>query len=666
MTITHILDKEKMIKEEMQISYDKTDTKLKLKFDLGIVELLGSQLYTKLPAIISEFVSNSYDADATEVKVIVDENKLGQEKITNIIIEDNGTGLAITAENCIEKINNNFLSIGRKRRKEEKTSESLIFKRRLQGKKGIGKLAGFGITNEMIITTVSENICNAFKLDYNKMKETTGDTYYPEIIINNESTEMNDGTKVELLNIRRKKDIDLIELSESIVKRLQIFDQNFKLQLIHIFNNLEVAKIDLTNNDYLNYIKEEKKLQFSWKIPADLGKLNLDKEVIDYFNKHNINGEIFTTETPLKKEDQGIILYANKKLCQENYSFNERANDNFYSYLIGQLNIDYIDEDIYTDNISTSRDSLVWENEISQDLQNNIDIVIKRIQNEWRDKRKQEKEETVNKKLDININDWINSLALHEQESARKLVNIVINDETMNIQKTTEFIGYIQDMYSFSSFKDFAAKLIKESVSNLEELLKFIKDWEFIEAKEMAKIAEGRINAINNFELMVLENQSETKYIQPFLEKFPWILDPKINEFRREVTFAKILKEKFPDDSLEEQNRRIDFLCLTTNNDIYILELKRPNIKIDEKYHNQIYRYQEFAMEKYPNKNIITTLVSDNWGYDRGVELMFKDALAGGKFLIKSYSEMILEARNYHKDLIFKYEELCKIKEESK
>lgn len=147
--------------------------------------------------------------------------------------------------------------------------------------------------------------------------------------------------------------------------------------------------------------------------------------------------------------------------------------------------------------------------------------------------------------MDININDWINSLALHEQESARKLVNIVINDETMNIQKTTEFIGYIQDMYSFSSFKDFAAKLIKESVSNLEELLKFIKDWEFIEAKEMAKIAEGRINAINNFELMVLENQSETKYIQPFLEKFPWILDPKINEFRREVTFAKILKEKF-------------------------------------------------------------------------------------------------------------------------
>jgi len=660
-----VLDKVKESEYREKLNNISTDTKLKLKFDLGIVELLGSQLYTKLPSIISEFVSNSYDADATEVKVIVEENKLGQEKITNIIIEDNGTGLAVTSEDCIEKINKNFLSIGRKRRKEEKTSLSAIYNRKLQGKKGIGKLAGFGITNEMKITTVSENICNSFKLDYSEMKETVGDTYYPEIFIYNGETDAPDGTKVELLNIRRKKDIDLNELSESIVKRLQIFDQNFHLQLIHIFNNLEVCKINLNNNDYLDYIKEKNTIQFSWKIPEDLDKLNLDEAVVNYFNTYNINGEIFTTETPLKKDDQGIILYANKKLCQENYSFNERANDNFYSYLIGQLNIDYIDEDIYTDNISTARDSLVWENEISQDLQNNIDIVIRKIQNEWRSRRKQEKEDTVNKNLDININDWINNLALHEQESAKKLVNIVINDEALTVEKTTEFIGYIQDMYSFSTFKDFAAKLINNPVSNLDELLKFIKDWEFIEAKEMAKIAEGRINAINNFESMVLENQSETKYIQPFLEKFPWILDPKINEFRREITFATILKETFPDEALEESNRRIDFLCLTTGNDIYILELKRPNIKIDEKYHNQIYRYQEFAMEKYPNKNIITALVSDNWGYERGVELMFKDAIAGGKFLIKSYSEMILEARNYHKDLIEKYTQLCKKKEES-
>ena len=656
--------KEKMFEEEFETTKIKEDT-LKLKFNLGIIELLGSQLYTKLPSIISEFVSNAYDADATEVEVIINENDLVQPKTTNITIKDNGTGIASSATDYIKEINNNFLNIGRKRRKEEETSESKKFHRKLQGKKGIGKLAGFGITNEMKITTTTSKITNSFILNDEDMKNTTGDTYFPTVIQNNEYTDLPDGTVVELLNIRRKTDISLKELSESVVKRLQIFDDNFSLKLTHIFNNLKFDPIILTNDDYLKYIKEKNNIQFCWNIPEDLDELNLQPEIIEYFKNYGINGEIFTTDTPLKKDDQGIVLYANKKLCQENYCFNDRANDNFYTYLIGKLNIDYIDADINTDNISTARDSLVWENEISQELKNMIDLVIKKIQVEWRQKRKDEKEEAVNKQLDIDIDSWISSLAPHERDSAKKIVNIVVNDESIGVEKTTEFVQYIQDMYSFSSFKDFATGLITKPVSSLEDILAFIKDWELIEAKEMAKISEGRIEAINNFEVMILNNESETKVIQPFLEKFPWILDPTVDSFERELTFSTILKKEFPDDVLDEPNRRIDFMCFSSNNEIHIWELKRPNIKIDDKYHSQIYRYQEFAMEKYPNYKIITTLVSDNWSFDRGVELMFKDSINGGKFQIKSYTEMLKDAKNYHNDFIAKYNDLYKKKEES-
>ena len=220
-------------------------------------------------------------------------------------------------------------------------------------------------------------------------------------------------------------------------------------------------------------------------------------------------------------------------------------------------------------------------------------------------------------------------------------------------------------MYSYSSFKDFASGLIAKPVSNLEDILTFIKDWELIEAKELAKISEGRIEAIKNFEVMISNNESETKVIQPFLEKFPWILDPTVDSFKRELKFSTILKENFPDEELNESDRRIDFMCFSSNKEIHIWELKRPEIKIDEKYHNQIYRYQEFAMEKYPNYKIVTTLVSDRWSFSRGVDLMFKDAINGGNFQIKSYSEMLKDAKNYHNDFINKYNDLYKNKEES-
>ena len=646
-------------KIDNKIKKIKNNEELKFKFDIGIIELLGSQLYTQLPSIIVEFISNAYDADATEVEVIIDEDDLGPTKKTNLIIEDNGIGISETSENQIEQINDKFLKIGRRRRTDEQASLSKVYQRKLQGKKGIGKLAGFGITNTMKITTTSCGITNSFILDLNDMKITNGDQYYPNHLIKNQNIGNSNGTKIELMDIKRTSPIVLKDLAESIAKRIQIFDSQFKLTLKLVSNGIEANCVNLTNDIYLNYVKEKNKLQFTWKIPECLTDLGLELSIVDFFEKNGINGEIFTTETPLKKEDQGIILYANGKLCQENYSFNERANDNFYSYLMGILNIDYIDSDIDADNISTSRDSLVWENPISQELKNNIDKLIKKIQLIWRQKRKEETEEKVNKNLDINIKEWIKSLNPYEQKTAKKIIDVILNDESINSDKASEFIGYIQDMYSFDSFKNFASDLI-ENEFDTTQILNFIKKWNIIEAKEMAKVATGRIKTIEQFEEMVNNNVSETKSIQPFLEEFPWILDPRIISFKREQTFATLLKERFPDQELEGSNRRIDFICHKANDEIIILELKRPEITINTKYIDQIYAYQAFAQKQYPNTTVKTYLISNKWHCDDKVRLMIKTACDSGLFAIKSYSEMITDAKQYHFDLIEKYNELKK------
>lgn len=660
------LKKENLIETEFKLySNNISDNEIPLmfKFDLGIIELLGSQLYTKLPAIISEFVSNAYDADATDVKVSIIGKRSDNEMKYSIVIEDNGIGIAGSNKNQIEEINNKFLKIGRKRRQEDHTSESFIYHRKLQGKKGIGKLAGFGITDVMKITTTSSNITNSFVLDFNKMK-IEGDQYSPEHITKNENIGINDGTIIELINIKRKTSIDIFDLSDSIVKRIQIFDNSFKLTICFDVEEEEKKEITLTNEMYLDCIKSKNNVQFSWKIPECLIDINVDDETKTFFTSNNITGEIFTTDTPLKKDDQGIILYANGKLCQENYGFNERANDNFYSYLTGSLNADYIDESVFEDNISTARDSLVWENEISQELRKNIDMLIKKIQSQWREKRKDDKGLKVNKQLNIDIDSWINGLNDYEKASAKKLINIVLGDDSIDVKKATEFIGYIQDMYSFTAFKDFAASLTETDNFDISKALELIKKWEFIEAKEMAKVAEGRIKTIERFEQMINNNESESKIIQPFLEQFPWILDPRIITFKREATFATLLKAEFPDDSLEESNRRLDFICHKSNDEIFILELKRPNIIITKDYIEQIHSYQAFATRTYPNTKITTYLISNNWTCSDTIKSMIDAAKSTKIFGIKSYSEMITDAKHYHSDLIDKYDELEKLKKE--
>ncbi|MCI6564702.1 ATP-binding protein, partial [Campylobacter sp.] len=63
-------------------------------------------MYSTLPPVLSELITNSYDADATEVKISISQNT--REKTIEIF--DDGCGVSL------DELNNNFLQIGRNRR----------------------------------------------------------------------------------------------------------------------------------------------------------------------------------------------------------------------------------------------------------------------------------------------------------------------------------------------------------------------------------------------------------------------------------------------------------------------------------------------------------------------------------------------------------------------
>lgn len=639
------------------------EERLKLQFDIGIIELLGDQLYTQLPALLSEYISNSYDADATEVKITIDIDEINEKK-TDIIIEDNGIGIADDIDNKILGINEKYLNIGRKRRRADNTSISKVYKRKIQGKKGIGKLAGFGITKKIEITTISNNVLNKFILDYDEMHEIgNNEEYFPSHPNVNEDTTIKCGTIVKLCNISKKTEIDLSNLASSLVKRNKTFDDNFKVYLKKNINGIECDNIIIDSEMYLNTIKENNNIQFEWLIPDSLTSLSVGENVIEYFNQNEIKGKIYTTATPLKKDDQGIILYANGKLCQNNSTFSDRANDNFYQYLFGNLDVDFIDQDIETDNISTARDSLVWENEISQELRSNIDEVIRKIQLSWRELRKEDKKEELQKVIDMDIDKWLGSLPLNERATASKLVDTILNDSHIDNSRAKEYVEYVQDMYSFSTFKELASEIVTIDEFNLDNTLRLIKDWKLIESKELAKVSEGRIKTIDSFEKMIAENKSERDVIQPFIEEFPWLLDPKLINFEREVTYLKLLKNNFSDSKLEEKNRRIDFLTSMSDNSLYIFELKRPDIKITVDYITQVYDYESFVHKVNPHINVKTFLVTNNCEIDRTAASMIDSAVKTNKFDIKTYTELLSAARSYHQDIIEQYNKLNKIEE---
>ncbi len=339
-------------------------------------------------------------------------------------------------------------------------------------------------------------------------------------------------------------------------------------------------------------------------------------------------------------------------------SFSERANDNFFQYMAGSFDVDFIDKSPEIDNCSTDRKSLAWDTYENTDLDRLKQLLGKIVsitQSKWRQSRKDAKQQKI-KDRGIDIDKWINTLNPAEKPLARKLVDAILENENISEDSSNNYISYIRDMYGFTGFQDFTAKLDGLGVLGNENAIKLLTDWSEIEAKEYAKISMGRIKTIDQFEKYIQENASENKIIQKFLEEFPWLLDPKMEKFEREVQYADLLKRKFPDDKELESNRRIDFLCTKSSGIVHVIELKRPNIKLTFKQLQQISAYVEFIKNHFPQSadKVKGYLISDNMTYEPGAESMRK-GLESQDIFVKSYSDLLAEARLYNKELYDNY-----------
>ncbi len=611
----------------------------KIKFDKNTIDHLGIKLYSSFPPVIAELISNSYDADAENVEIRINY----EEKIVTVI--DNGTGMTH------DELNQNFLVIGRNRRKAEGTGISKVKSRKVTGKKGLGKLAVFGIAKTIEVYSVKDDVKNAFSINYDDMKAETDAEYRPRVICENENTREKSGTVVKIKEIKQSTITSIEDLAYNLSRRFSFYDAEFEVKIID-----EKAKREqlITKSIYFDKLEKE----FEWTFPEDFANEINNVDEFKRLNEHFVTGKIYTKSTPLRKKDSGFLLYVRNKLASENVFFDDRANDRFNGYVTGFFNIDFIDDSDEDDYISTARQSILWEeNENTTQLKHDLNRLVSKISALWRESRKKKKEEQL--QLPENFFEGMSKL---EISSINKVKDTLIANsiETDNIDSLKRILDSMKTLYKFESFQNYIAELDDEDLT-VDKVEKITADWEYIESKELAKISIGRIKAIEQFERYVRNDASETKVIQPFLEKFPWILDPRITTFEREVTFKEILKNNFPDSELEERNRRLDFLCNLVNGELIIIELKRPRIKISFKEIRQARDYERFLLKNHKESianGVKTFLISDSFEMDEETKDFYSSLEATNKLCIKSYSDLLQQAKQYNKDYITRYKEI--------
>ncbi|WP_417682285.1 ATP-binding protein [Roseibium sp.] len=604
---------------------------LTLKYDPLTIKHLGVSLYSQLPSVFSELVSNAYDADADNVRIELTEGPQGKE----IYISDDGHGMAL------EEIDEKYLMVGRNRRDQGDTAISPKKNRPVIGKKGLGKLSVFGVCTEIVVRTVRDGLENSFSMDLKEIERLKGE-YHPKIISQNTNTTDASGTEIWLKKIKRKSPFDLNLLAKNLAKRFIIFDE-MRVQMS--LNGTD--EVILTNEMKFS----ELDIEFQWDFPSDFFDKNYD-----YWNL--IKGKILTPKTPVRDTSmRGIYLVSRGKIVNEPEFYGARDNDLVHTYITGYLSVDFIDE-FDEDIISTDRHSLIWENDRASELRTYLQHVVRKLGADWNKKRSDKKTASIAKSGNIDVNEWKKGLVSYERTLAEKIINPVLEDPLIDVEKSARLIGNVIEKFDNKSFKDYASDLAERvAPTELPRIIELMEEWKITEAKELSALATARVEVITKFEQLLSSDTKEVPTLHNFLKQFSWLLDPRVLEFQDEVTYSKLLKETYPEEELEESDRRIDFLCSNTLGGIlYVIEIKRSKYVVDKKALEQAYDYGAFLKDKFASASGFSKVVCYVVGGQKSSETIFRSKeqtyMSTGEVFVKTYRELLEQSKIFHREFI--------------
>ena len=630
-----------------------------MEFDVCAIKHLGSQMYSTLPPVIGELVANGWDANATKVEITIPEKPIDER--SEIIISDDGIGMSD------EDVRNKYLIVGRDRREKEQSDLTPSPQnRKIMGRKGIGKFSAFGIAKEIDIESVKNGEGNHFRMNYDELLEKADERIIKFPPLPPTGT-VSKGTKIILRHITKFKSrrISIQRIRRGLARRFAVIgaQQGFEV----VINGTPITPEDrdlkslldkdMDGKPYLwEYDAVEIQPQTGWTVSGWIGALN-------------------RTTPDMNDIDRGIVLMARGKLVQEPYVFEAVVGQQFaLSYLIGELHVEFVDEG--EDTIGTTRNSLAWDTEPNTALKEWGQKEVNRIAREWGDKRRKDNEKQLEenelyRKFQEQAEEIGNNRAL---KLAERLVRQVINkNPTADVEEIEPVIQTSLDFLEFDAFWEIAEDLTKTEFEDTEKLLNLFREWEIVEAKEMARVTQGRIMTIEKLQKLIENNALEVPTLHNFLKEFPWVINPRWTLVDDEVTYSQLLRDKFPEDSdTPESDRRIDFLCVREGTNLVVVEIKCPQSNASVKELNQIEEYVIF-MRAYIKRTTDSDYQYETVsGYllcgdliDTYQERGKKQNLANSQIYVRRYIDLLDMVKRAHDEFLERYNQLQKAKQKA-
>ena len=675
------------------------------------VDKLGVKLYDKVSAVIAELISNSYDADATEVTVRAPMGKYlatraggtRSDRGYRIEVEDDGVGM--TPKQTQEF----FLVVGAERRNDRRRgSDSPIHGRKVMGRKGVGKLAPFGICKVIeVISSGGDRVSRVVNEKTQKGYETShilmnyddimaqGDPPkedYPPIPGNLDGTlRSKTGTKIVLteFNYRRVPEMEL--LARQISQRFGISSSNWK---ITIEDNTKTAlapdrtrtigrfDVETMPNTRIDFRPEEAN---SHKVTGPDGKpLSGLQPGFDHENEfYSVRGWIAYSKAPYKDDLMaGVRIYCRGKIAAQTSVFGRSAGftgeHNVRSYLVGELHADWLDE--AEDLIQTDRRDILWSDELGTAFQEWGQRIVERIGTLARDPSRKAAKDLFFETGDIEkriLNEYPSEDVIEIRNRARELAEIfgktISREEAENPGAVEDVVDLIILFAPHVALDETMRKAVEEGDTTLSVLSNILRTARISELSSFGRIAKKRLEVIDQLEETKDREEALESDLQVLVENAPWLIDPEwapvtanqsLTNLRKafEVYYKKQTGNSISLTDFNNPKRRPDFVLTSQDGIVQLVEIKRPRHSLQNDEMARIVKYYQ-NMESFLNdpgnaelinsfRDFHITLVCDDISLSDSDLAAYEGYLNSRKLTRISWSTFLAKTANVHQDFL--------------
>jgi hypothetical protein len=632
-----------------------------MRISLNALEHLGMNLYSNVPAVLSEIVANSWDADAENVNVTI--NKQEQ----TITIEDDGIGM--NRDDVID----HFLTVGFKRR----VVSGLVTptkKRKPMGRKGIGKLSSFSIAGVVEVYTVNDGERTAFRMDRDVIKgriSASDDAPYEPTEISTWPKSLTTGTRIILSGLSKNiSEMTVAGLKRRVARRFAIIGSKFDFRVL--VDGEEIGPGDRGYQNALEYIWVYGDQSETVSLCTNLARKAENRTaVLKTAAKNlgvNLSGWIGTVAQPRQLQDEEgdnlnrIAIFMRGKMAQEDILDEFGQKEIYADYVIGELHCEELDNDSLDDIATSSRQSIKEDDPRFEAVSDLILAELRYIASRWSDWRR---EDGAKQAANVpEVSDWLGALQGATKKKAERWIgrlNVIRSDKDTDKKELLK-----ASILAFESYrrKEELEKLEQIGDESLPQILSIFREIDDLELSYYGQIVKLRVGVIKALQEKLKRNDKEA-VLRDYIFDHLWLLDTSWERARGsehvETTVNNFLKENTKNLPKGEKKDRIDIGYRTASGKHVIIELKRASVSVPlDTLTKQIRKYRDGArrvLEKTTYKDWPIEIVCVvgkppvEWGTPTGPAGVNKSLAAVDARLV-FYDELLSNAQRAYADYL--------------